>query len=91
VNVDRSDTLYEAAEALGPGERLARQLDRLRQVLSETGAPAARERAQEAGLLDGPADLEGLRRVPVLRKEDLPRVQGERWPLGGVGLVGACA
>ncbi len=83
MSVDRSDTLYEPAEALDHRERVARQLDRLRQVLSETEAPAARERAREAGLLDGPVDLEGLRRVPLLKKEDLPRVQGERWPLGG--------
>ncbi len=81
--VDRTDRLFTPEEALPPDRRLERQLDRVREVLSQTGAPAARERARQAGLLDGPLSLEKLRRVPVLRKDDLPRVQSDRWPLGG--------
>ena len=81
--VDRSDRLFDPQETLPPDRRVARQLQRLRQVLSQTGAPAARERAQAAGLLDGEPSLEKLRAVPLLRKEELPRVHAERWPLGG--------
>lgn len=81
--VDRTDRLFTPEEALPPDRRLERQLDRVREVLSQTGAPAARERARQAGLLDGPVSLEKLRRVPVLRKDDLPRLQSHRWPLGG--------
>jgi phenylacetate-CoA ligase len=80
---DRSDTLYSPQEALPPDERAAWQLGRLREVLRETRAPAALERAREAGLLDGPCTWERLRTVPVLRKEDLPALQAGRWPLGG--------
>ncbi len=81
--VDRTDRLFGPEEAWPQEERQRRQLDRLRQVLGQTGAPAARERAREAGLLDGAPTLQALRRVPLLRKEELPRVQAERWPLGG--------
>ncbi|MDR7542092.1 MAG: hydantoinase B/oxoprolinase family protein, partial [Armatimonadota bacterium] len=81
--VDRTDRLFAPEEALPPDRRLARQLERLQEVLSQTGAVAARERAQQAGLLDGEVNLDKLRRVPLIRKEDLPRVQAERWPLGG--------
>jgi phenylacetate-CoA ligase len=81
--VDRTDRLFDPQEALPADRRLSRQLARLQEVLSQTGAPAARERARAAGLLDGEPSLDRLRRVPVLRKEDLPRVQAQRWPLGG--------
>lgn len=81
--VDRTDRLFTPEEASPPDQRQARQLERLREVLSHTGAPAARERAREAGLLNGPITPEKLRQVPLLRKEDLPQVQAGRWPLGG--------
>lgn len=81
--VDRTDRLFGPEEAAPPDQRLARQLRRLQEVLQQTGAAAAREVAQQAGLLDGEATLDKLRRVPLLRKEDLPRVQAQRWPLGG--------
>lgn len=81
--VDRTDRLFAPEEALPPERRLARQLERLQEVLSQTGAVAAREIAQQAGLLEGELTLDKLRRVPLIRKEDLPQVQAERWPLGG--------
>ncbi len=80
---DRADSLYSPLEAVPAEERATRQLGRLQEVLRETQAPAALERAKEAGLLEGSLTLERLRTVPILRKEDLPALQGKRWPLGG--------
>jgi phenylacetate-CoA ligase len=81
----REDSLYSPAEAETPDIRLARQLLRLRQVLAETTAPAARQAAERAGLLGAPPTLEALRRVPLLRKDALPGAQAAAAPLGGWG------
>lgn len=79
----RADSLYSPHEA-GPSDaRLARQMRRLGDVLAETSAPAARQAAERAGLLEGTPTLERLRRVPLLRKEALPAEQTGSPPLGG--------
>jgi phenylacetate-CoA ligase len=81
----RTDSLYCPAEADPPDVRVARQLHRLGQVLAETPAPAARQAAERAGLIGGPPTLDGLRRVPLLRKDMLPAEQAGAPPLGGWG------
>lgn len=79
----RADSLYSPDEADPSDVRLARQLRRLGEVLAETSAPAARQAAQQAGLLDGTPTLERLRQVPLLRKEALPAHQASAPPLAG--------
>jgi len=81
--VDRLDLLYDESEALDPQVRLRRQLERLRAVLVATTAPAAREAAARAKLLEGPLTLERLRQLPLLRKEQLPQIQAQQPPFGG--------
>jgi len=85
VVLTRTDSLYSPAEADPPDVRLTRQLRRLGQVLTETPAPAARQAAERARLLAGPPTLDGLRRVPLLRKDTLPAYQTDAPPLGGWG------
>lgn len=79
----RVDSLYTPAEADLSAVRLARQMERLGKVLATTSAPAARAAAEQAGLLDGTPTLDRLRRVPLLRKEFLPKIQVEAPMLGG--------
>lgn len=79
----RTDSLYAPAEADASDVRLARQMRRLGEVLAETSAPAARQAAERAGLLEGVPTLARLRRVPLLRKEALPAEQAANPPLGG--------
>jgi phenylacetate-CoA ligase len=81
----RADSLYASTEADAADVRLARQLRRLGEVLARTGAPAARQAAERAGILDAAPTLDALRRVPVLRKAALPEAQAAAPPLGGWG------
>ena len=81
--LNRADSLYAPDEADDPDIRLARQLRRLGQVLAETSAPAARQTAERAGLLEGIPTMERLRRAPLLRKDALPGQQAEAPPLAG--------
>ena len=81
----RTDSLYSPDEADPSDVRLARQLRRLGDAVAQTSAPAARQAAERAGLLEGPPTLERLRRVPLLRKEALPALQSDTPPLAGWG------
>ncbi len=63
--------------------RFARQMARLGQVLKATSAPAARAAAEQAGLFEGTPTIHRLRRVPLLRKDFLPKIQAEAPMLGG--------
>lgn len=79
----RADSLYSPDESDPSDVRLTRQLRRLGEVLAQTSAPAARRAAERAGLLEGTPSLEGLRRLPLLRKEGLPQLQAGTPPLAG--------
>lgn len=81
--LERTDSFYSPEDADPPDVRLTRQLRRVSEVLAQTRAPAARQAAERAGLLESTPTLERLRRVPLLRKEGLPAVQSEAPPLGG--------
>ncbi|MDR5683181.1 MAG: phenylacetate--CoA ligase family protein [Armatimonadota bacterium] len=80
---DRSDRLFDEVEGFRQEQRVRWQLDRLGDVLRTASAPSARSAAQAAGLLWGPAGLEALRRLPVLRKDTLPQLQAASPPLAG--------
>jgi phenylacetate-CoA ligase len=77
-------------EACGPDERRAELGARLAATVARAfaSAPRLRRALEAAGL--GPGDVRGLddlARIPITRKEDLPRFQGEEPPFGGLAGV----
>jgi phenylacetate-CoA ligase len=77
-------------ETCGPAERSAHLGARLATTVARAfeKAPRLRRTLEAAGL--GPADVRGLddlARIPVTRKDDLPRFQGEEPPFGGLAGV----
>jgi phenylacetate-CoA ligase len=86
VAVDRTDVLYEASEGAPPEARARRQTARLRAaVAAAENAPGARDRLRACALApQDVADIESLRRLPVLRKEALPATQAGALPFGGL-------
>jgi phenylacetate-CoA ligase len=55
-------------------------------VLAAASAHAARQVVEQAGLLGATLTLDGLRRLPLLRKDALPAAQAGHAPLGGWGV-----
>ncbi|MFL5361740.1 MAG: hypothetical protein ACJ78U_12315, partial [Myxococcales bacterium] len=79
----RLETLPEAARRADLGARLAATVRH-----AFANAPRARRALEAAGL--DPAAIRGLddlARIPVTRKEDLPRFQDEEPPFGGLAGV----
>ncbi len=68
-------------------ERGSAAVERLGAVIGR--APALDRRREAAGLADPPSDVGGLADLPVLAKDDLPALQKEHPPLGGLLAEGA--
>lgn len=79
-----------ALEACTPAERREKLGARLAETIRHAFANAARARRTLEGAGLGPGDVRGmddLVRIPVTRKEDLPRLQAEEPPFGGLAGV----
>ncbi len=87
----RAGGIFDARlETFTPAERSAHLGGRLAETVRHAHANASRARRtlEAAGL--GPADVRGmddLARIPVTRKDDLPRLQAEEPPFGGLAGV----
>ncbi len=91
--IDRRPGFYDPAlEAMPPEERQHYVRAQLRETLQHAAARTAHllPRLEAAGLsLEGLAEPEHLLRLPPLRKKDLPSLQGQAPPFGGLAAVPA--
>jgi phenylacetate-CoA ligase len=86
--------LDERLETLPPAERRADLGARLSRAVAAAwaGAPRARRSLDAAGVRpEEVRGLDDLRRLPITRKDDLPRLQAEEPPFGGLAAVEAGA
>jgi phenylacetate-CoA ligase len=82
--------LDRGTECLSPAERRAYLGGRLAAAVAHAHAHAPRVRRLLEAARIGPADVRGLddlARIPVTRKDDLPRFQAEEPPFGGLAGV----
>lgn len=77
--------VYDPAELQPVSQRAGRQDAALRRVVERAvaGSPALREALAAAGVSPATCTLADLSRIPLLKKESLPRRQAEAPPWGG--------
>ncbi len=89
--IDRTAGSYDPVmECMTPADRRQCVRDRLRETLQHAAkhTPHLRNRLEAAGLtLDQLTEPDDLSRLPPLRKRDLPSLQGQSSPFGGLVAV----
>ncbi len=85
-----SSILNAEVEARPPADRVAYLENRLRQTIAHAYMNAPRFRVAMDAVGVGPRDihrLADLSRIPITRKDDLPAIQAEDLPFGGLAAV----
>jgi len=85
-----SSILNAEVESRPPADRVAYLENRLRQTIAHAYMNAPRFRVAMDGAGVGPRDihrLADLSRIPITRKDDLPAIQAEDLPFGGLAAV----